>query len=258
MLDDKNIKTEIAESWNRASETYDDCYAHGIKSQAEQKEWLALLDRLVTQKPSDVLDVGAGTGIISLLLAQLGHRCKGIDLSEQMLAAARTKAEQAGYDNVTFAIGDAEQTGEDSDRYDLVINRHLVWTLPHPEQAIAEWKRVLKPGGQLIILEGNWHYNRLPDRISVFFGRCLLSLQERRNAFSHQGDYGAELKESLPMLKSRNAKRLTELVVAAGFDSVNVLPLTAVDRAEKAAMPLGYRLLNPHKRMAFVAVKGPA
>ena len=138
----------------------------------------------------------------------------------------------------------------------MVIYRHLVWTLPHPEQAIAEWKRVLKPGGKLIILEGNWHYNRLPDRISVFFGRCLLSLQEKRNAFSHQGDYGAELKASLPMLQSQNAKRLAQMVEAAGFASVTVQPLTAVDRAEKAAMPLGYRLLNPHKRMAFVAVKG--
>ncbi len=46
---------------------------------------------------------------------------------------------------------------------------------------------MLKPGGKLIVLEGNWHYNRLPDRISVFFYWCLLSLQERRNAFSHQG-----------------------------------------------------------------------
>lgn len=136
-----------------------------------------------------------------------------------MLAVARSKAEAAGYDNVTFATGDAEDTGEDSNRYDVVINRHLVWTLPHPEQAIAEWKRVLKPGGRLIILEGNWHYNRLPDRISVFFGRCLLSLQERRNAFSHQGDYGAELKKSLPMLQSQNARRLAQVVAGAGFAS---------------------------------------
>lgn len=255
-MDDKNIKREIAENWNRASETYDDCYAHGIKSEAETREWLALLDRLIDKKPADVLDVGAGTGVISLLLARLGHQCKGVDLSEQMLAVARSKAEAAGYDNVTFAVGDAEDTGEDSGRYDVVINRHLVWTLPHPDQAIAEWKRVLKPGGKLIILEGNWHYNRLPDRISAFFGRCLLSLQEGRNAFSHQEDYGQELRASLPMLQSQNAKRLGQMVEAAGFDSVTVLPLTAVDRAEKAAMPLGYRLLNPHKRMAFVAVKG--
>lgn len=258
MLDDQNIKTEIAENWNRASETYDACYAHGIQSEAETREWLALLDRLIEKKPSDVLDVGAGTGVISLLLARQGHRCKGLDLSEKMLAVARSKAEAAGYDNVTFATGDAEDTGEDSNRYDVVINRHLVWTLPHPEQAIAEWKRVLKPGGRLIILEGNWHYNRLPDRISVFFGRCLLSLQERRNAFSHQGDYGAELKKSLPMLQSQNARRLAQMVAGAGFASVDIQPLTAVDRAEKAAMPLGYRLLNPHKRMAFIAVKGEA
>lgn len=257
MLDDKHIKEEIAGNWDRASETYDDCYAHGIKSEAETREWLRLLDQLVEQgePPRQVLDVGAGTGIITLLLARLGHHCKGLDLSENMLAVARHKAEAAGLDNVTFAVGDAEDTGEASGSYDVVINRHLVWTLPHPEQAIAEWKRVLRPGGKLIVLEGNWHYNRLPDRISVFFGRCLLSLQERRNAFSHQGDYGEELKASLPMLQSRNAKRLAQMLREAGFASVEVLPMTRVDRAEKAAMPLGYRLLNPHKRMAFVAVK---
>lgn len=132
MLDDQNIKTEIAENWNRASETYDACYAHGIQSEAETREWLALLDRLIEKKPSDVHVVGAGTGVISLLLARQGHRCKGLDLSEKMLAVARSKAEAAGYDNVTFATGDAEDTGEDSNRYDVVINRHLVWTLPHP------------------------------------------------------------------------------------------------------------------------------
>ena len=170
MLDDKHIKEEIAGNWDRASETYDDCYAHGIKSEAETREWLRLLDQLVEQgeTPRQVLDVGAGTGIITLLLARLGHQCKGLDLSENMLAVARHKAEAAGLDNVTFAVGDAEDTGEASGSYDVVINRHLVWTLPHPEQAIAEWKRVLKPGGKLIVLEGNWHYNRLPDRISVF------------------------------------------------------------------------------------------
>lgn len=254
MLDDRTIKTEIANSWNQAYENYDDCYAHGMKSAGEKREWLRLLDWLIPEKPCDVLDVGAGTGFVSLLLAEQGHRCKGLDLSGNMLSVARKKAEQHGYKNVSFAIGDAENTGEESKRYDVVINRHLVWTLPHPEQAIREWKRVLKPGGKLIILEGNWHYNRLPDRINVFFGKCLLSLQEQRNAFSHQSDYGEDLKEALPMMKSRNAKRLTEMVETAGF-SVSVLPLREVDRVEKKAMPIGYRLLNPHKRIAVIGIK---
>ncbi len=254
MLDDRTIKTDIANNWNRAYENYDNCYAHGLKSAGEKREWLRLLDRLIPEKPCAVLDVGAGTGFVSLLLAEQGHQCKGLDLSEKMLSVAREKAARSGYGNVSFAIGDAEETGEEDNRYDVVINRHLVWTLPHPEQAIQEWKRVLKPGGKLIILEGNWHYNRLPDRISVFFGKCLLSLQEKRNAFSHQGDYDEALKESLPMLKSKNAKRLSAMVAEAGF-SVTVHPLKDVDQAEKKAMPLGYRFLNPHKRIAVVGIK---
>ena len=67
-------------------------------------------------------------------------------------------------------------------------------------------------------------------------------------------DLDAATKEALPMLKSKNARRLSQMVSDAGFD-VTVIPLKAVDRAEKRAMPLAYRLMNPHKRMAVVGVK---
>ena len=77
------------------------------------------------------------TGFVSLLLAELGHTCKGVDLSENMLSKAKEKAEKAGFHDVTFAIGDAEDTKEPADQYDVVINRHLVWTLPHPEKAYS-------------------------------------------------------------------------------------------------------------------------
>ena len=253
-MDDSAIKRNITGLWNREYSNYDNCYAHGLKSDREKREWLKLLDSLVVKKPSLVLDVGAGTGFVSLLLAELGHSCRGLDLSENMLSVARQKAEKAGFTSLSFDVGDAENTGEPSGRYDVVINRHLVWTLPHPEAAIRDWKRVLKPGGQLIILEGNWHYNRPIDKIQVFLGRCLLSIQEKRNAFHNDGDYDAATKEALPMLKSKNARRLSQMVSDAGFD-VTVIPLKAVDRAEKRAMPLAYRLMNPHKRMAVVGVK---
>ena len=171
-----------------------------------------------------------------------------------MLSKAKEKAEKAGFHNVTFTIGDAEDTKEPADQYDVVINRHLVWTLPHPEKAIKEWKRVLKPGGRLVIMEGNWHYNRLSDRIQVFFGKCLITLVEHRNAFSNDGDYDKDTKEELPMMKSRNARRLAQMVQNAGL-KVTVIPMTEVDRAEKQAMPLRYRLLNPHKRITVIGVK---
>lgn len=196
-----------------------------------------------------------GTGIITLLLARLGHRCKGLDLSENMLAVARHKAEAAGLDNVTFAVGDAEDTGEAGGSYDVVINRHLVWTLPHPEQAIAEWKRVLKPGGKLIVLEGNWHYNRLPDRISVFFGRCLLSLQERLQRLLPSGGLRRGIEGVSPHAPEPQRQAAGPDAAGGGVCLGGGAAHDPGGPAEKAAMPLGYRLLNPHKRMAFVAVK---
>lgn len=254
MIDDRTLKTDITQLWDRIYVDYDDCYAHGIKSDREREEWKKLLDSLVREKHSRILDVGAGTGFLSMFLAELGHEVKGIDLSENMLSRAKKKADMAGYDNVVFAIADAEKTGEKSSSYDVIVNRHLVWTLPHPKKAIKEWKRVLKPGGKLIIIEGNWYYNRLSDRIQVFLGKCLLSIQERRNAFINDGDYQKEVKKSLPMMKSRNAKQLARMVKEDGFQ-VTVVKPKQVDKAEKAAMPLATRLMNPHKRIVIVGIK---
>lgn len=253
-MNDKSVKQNITRLWNKAYVNYDECYAHGLKSEGERQEWLKFLSKVIEKQPLNILDVGAGTGFVSLLLAELGHTCKGIDLSENMLSKAKEKAEKAGFQNVNFVIGDTENTKEPEGLYDVVINRHLVWTLPHPEKAIREWKRVLKPGGRLVIMEGNWHYNRLSDRIQVFLGKCLITIVEHRNAFSNDGDYDKKTKENLPMLKSKNAKRLAEMVQNAGL-KVTVIPMTDVDRAEKRAMPLRYRLLNPHKRITVIGVK---
>lgn len=254
IIDDKTIKKDIAKLWNQAYIDYDDCYAHGLKSEKERLEWLKLLNILIKKKPSKILDVGAGTGFITMFLAELGHKCKGIDLSEKMLSVAESKASKAGYDNVTFTLGDAENTGEGSNQYDVVINRHLVWTLPHPHEAIKEWYRILKPDGELIIMEGNWHYNRFSDKTKVFVGKCLLSVQQGQSAFSHKGNYNKDVIEALPMMKSKNAKRLATLVKNAGF-SVTVVKLTDIDKAEKEAMPYAYRLINPYKRIAVIGIK---
>ena len=254
MTDDRQLKENITKVWDTAFSDYDDCYAHGIKSAGEKAAWLTFLHSVFGPEALDVLDVGAGTGIISLLLAELGHRVKGIDLSKNMLSVAERKARIGGFDSVRFAIGDAEDTGEAAESYDVVTNRHLVWTLPHPEKAIAEWRRALKPGGRLIIMEGNWNFPSFGDRAQIFAGKCLLSLQERQNAFTHRGDYDAETKKALPMLRRENAEALASMVEAAGF-RVQVLPLTDVDRAEKDAMPLARRLMNPYRRIAVIGTK---
>ena len=161
-----------------------------------------------------------------------------------MLAVARHKAEAAGLDNVTFAVGDAEDTGEASGSYGVVISRHLVWTLPTRSRPSPKWKRVLKPGGKLIVLEGNWHSTGCPTGSACFF---TVSAEPSGAAqrLLPSGGLRRGIEGISPMLQSRNARRLAQMLREAGFASVEVLPMTRVDRTEKAAMPLGYRLLNP-------------
>lgn len=248
------LKKEIKNIWDGCGEAYDNDYAHGLKSEKEKEEWLRLLDEIVPAESSEILDVGAGTGFLSLLLCELGHHCKGVDLSEGMLARAREKAEKSGLQNVAFYIGDAEHLDEADNTYDVVINRHLVWTLPHPEQAVKEWLRVLKPGGRLIIIDGDWFYDSFINKIKVFVGKCMVSISEGRNAFQGVGAYDQDLVEKLPMMHSENAKQLVDLVKKMNIP-YEIKDASNVERAEQEAMSLGYRLKNPYKRTIIIGTK---
>ena len=90
------------------------------------------------------------------MLGELGHTCRGLDLSEGMLAHAREKANAQNIRGVTFETGHAENIPSDDGMYDVVIKRHLLWTLPHPREALCEWLRVTKKGGRVIIIDVDW------------------------------------------------------------------------------------------------------
>ena len=155
-MEDKQFKKEVTEYWDAGSSDYDTAPGHGLFHEEEKQEWIKALGEIVP-KDAKVLDVGCGTGFLTLLLAEMGHTVKGIDLSEGMQADAKKKVKEKGFeDRVSFSIGDAEKPDEPDDEYDVVINRHLLWTLPHPDVAVKEWLRVVKPGGKVIIIDGDW------------------------------------------------------------------------------------------------------
>src|SRR5690606_14898727 len=100
------------------------------------------------------LDVASGTGVISRLLCERGFSVTGLDFSEPMLERARAKAKARGLD-ARYVMGDAENTLLADAAYDVIMTRHLVWTLPDPAAAFADWFRVLKPGGKVLIVDAD-------------------------------------------------------------------------------------------------------
>lgn len=96
----------------------------------------------------NVLDVACGTGDMAVSLVERGCTVTGVDISEEMLAIARQKAPM-----VTFMIADAEHLPFPDASFDAVTCAFGVRNFVHLEQGLNEILRVLKPGGQLVILE---------------------------------------------------------------------------------------------------------
>ncbi len=96
----------------------------------------------------NVLDVACGTGDMAVSLVERGCTVTGIDLSEEMLSIARQKAPM-----VTFMIADAEHLPFPDASFDAVTCAFGVRNFVHLEQGLNEMLRVLKPGGQLVIIE---------------------------------------------------------------------------------------------------------
>ncbi|MFF9915433.1 class I SAM-dependent methyltransferase [Streptomyces sp. NPDC013457] len=145
----------IAAYWDSAAPSFDDEPDHGLRADRTRAAWARRLETWMPPAPADVLDVGCGTGSLSLLLASADHRVTGVDLAPGMVEQAQAKFAAAGLEG-RFLSGDAMAPPTGGERFDAVLSRHLLWTLPDPEAALRAWVSRLRPGGTLVLVEGRW------------------------------------------------------------------------------------------------------
>jgi ubiquinone/menaquinone biosynthesis C-methylase UbiE len=148
--------SSIAAFWDAAADSFDEEADHGLREPHVKDAWAARLTSWITGPPGDVLDIGCGTGSLSLLLAQRGHRVVGIDLSPNMVEHARRKLVSAGFD-ARVLVGDATDPPPFDYNFDTVLARHLLWTLPDPVATLRRWTGLSHPGGRLVLIEGRWN-----------------------------------------------------------------------------------------------------
>jgi SAM-dependent methyltransferase len=149
------VTDDMRTYWNGQAESFDDEPDHGLRDPRVKSAWRALLLDCLPDAPADLLDVGCGTGSLSVLLADEGYHVRGLDIAEEMVTAARRKAKAAGVP-VEFERGDASNPPYQAESSDVVLARHVLWALPAPAKALQRWVRLLRPGGRLVLVEGRW------------------------------------------------------------------------------------------------------
>ena len=228
------VKQQVAAHWDRRALRFDDDFGHSIRTPAERAAWDRILDLVLGGRSVlHALDAGCGTGFLAFELAARGHHVTGVDFAPAMLAEARRKAAERGV-SIRFEEDDAEHLPFVAGSFDFAISRHLLWTLQHPEAAIDEWIRVLRPGGRLVVVDGQFDAGAAPP-----------SSENARTSPEY-----AAVGDQLPFLGGRAREEIETLLKAHGLVNVSSDPLHDLVAAQEQRMAEEGRERRTRRRYA--------
>jgi SAM-dependent methyltransferase len=146
---------ETTDYWNDYAGEYDAEPDHGLGDPTTRAAWRGLLERWLPTQSSHVVDLACGTGSLTALIAGLGHSVIGVDLAGNMVERASAKSLEFA-ELVTIEQGDVCLPPIEPASIDVILARHILWTLPDPQAALARWRSLLRPGGRFLLVEGRW------------------------------------------------------------------------------------------------------
>ena len=244
-----DVKSVISQYWDKRSQTYDE---NRYNSQNEVRHfWTGILRNAVrTDDSLKILDVGTGTGFLALLFAEMEHSVTGIDISKGMLEKARHNAGELKL-TVDFMHCDAENLPFEDGTFDVVINRHLLWTIPNPRIAVDEWSRVVKSGGKIMLIDGKWYDPTIDMCLRRFLGRMVAFITEKRSPRMFTRYY-AKIQDQLPFFDGSASNNIVDLFTKAGLTNISVDNLEKLKEFENKNRSLAYRIAN--KPSLFLAL----
>ncbi len=138
-------RDQVAEAYGRWAPVYD--LVFGPVFRQGRRAAVVAAERI----GGHILEVGVGTGL-SLTDYAKTNQIAGIDISAPMLEKARKRVGALRLDNVeTLEVMDAETLAFPDCSFDVVVAQYVVTAIPHPEKALDEFVRVVRPGGEIIL-----------------------------------------------------------------------------------------------------------
>ncbi len=232
MTDNFTLRDEIREYWSQRAEGFDIQPGHGISDGAEKQAWLRMLqNQLGAANGRNTLDLACGTGEISHLLHDFGLNVTGLDWSDAMLDIARNKAGHRK-SGIRFLTGDAENTHEPAASYDIIVTRHLVWTLVDPSAAFSHWYSLLKENGTLLIVDGDFVNKTRLQKLLKWLAGNNGNRQSKNMRDTHQS-----ILSRVYFRNGAKAEQVTDMLHRVGFQDVSTQTnLSEIQKAQAAKM----------------------
>jgi ubiquinone/menaquinone biosynthesis C-methylase UbiE len=155
-----DYKEESREKFNKQAEKFDS----GSGGKHSRELYDNVLHKLDQFSFNNLLDVGCGTGkLLSLISSKYEVQLYGVDLSKNMLEIARNKLGE----KADLRVGDSESLPFEDDSFEMVTCTDSFHHYPHPENVLAEVRRVLKPKGILLIADP-WAPTPFRQLVNIF------------------------------------------------------------------------------------------
>ncbi len=182
------------------------------------------IEMLRGEQPKRILDVATGTGDLAIKALKLHpERVDGVDLSEEMLARGRDKIARLGEsERITLRRGDAEKLPYSDNQFDAALVAFGVRNFENLRAGLEEIRRVLRPGGSLVILEFSRPSAFPVKQLYAFYSHVILPVVGRLVS-KHPAAY-KYLPTSVDAFPSGN--EFVERFAGAGYEKIRWKPLT--------------------------------
>jgi len=152
--DDDGLRLILRKRKDKLRSYFDELAGRFGRNYVPGRSWKGLAEMLIRLLPPLVIaDLGAGEGTLSLMLAQRAERVIAVDSSQKMVEYGAEVARNHGVKNLEYRLGDLEELPLEDGAVDLALLHQSLHHALHPAKAVEEARRILKPGGRIVILD---------------------------------------------------------------------------------------------------------
>lgn len=134
-----------------------------------------LLQQLDSNKSLDILDIGISSGLFACILSDKGHRVTSIDHSTSMIDNDKENIQQLAT-TPRLLTKDVTKLDLPDESFDVIISRNNTWSFEDTKWMYSEMKRILRPGGKLLIYDANWHKHYFDESVENFEASSLVNV----------------------------------------------------------------------------------